>query len=88
VEIQLKKLTIAPNPISTHDGYAQLSGFDVHDIGTGAHIQIIDVNGVLVTDQKVMIEESLKISTPESAGLYYLQVVSGTNRYGAMIVVQ
>ncbi len=88
VEIQLKKLTIAPNPVSTHDGSVQLSGFDVHDIGTGANIHIIDVNGVLVTVQKVTIEESLKISTPESAGLYYLQVVSATNRYGAMIVVQ
>jgi hypothetical protein len=88
VEIQLKKLTVAPNPVSTLYGYVQLSGFDILDIGTNANMHIIDVNGVLVEDQKVTIEESLKISTPEYAGLYYLQVVSGTNRYGAMIVVQ
>jgi hypothetical protein len=34
------------------------------------------------------VEESLLLSTPELPGLYYLEVISATKRYGVMVVVQ
>ncbi len=87
-EIQFDKLTVAPNPVSMWDGQIQLSGFDLNNLGLEAHIFINDINGVVIANKKVILEKTLQISTPEMPGLYYLQVVSERNRYGAMIIVQ
>jgi hypothetical protein len=88
ISFPLKKLSIAPNPVGMWMSEVQISGFDIRDAGQRADCRILDVNGVVLKDQKVVLEEMLKISTPEIPGLYYLQVVSATNRYGAMLVVQ
>jgi hypothetical protein len=70
------------------EGIVQLSGFDLNDIGTPAYIRIYDIQGVVIREEQVTLEESVNISTPQYSGLYCLQVVSVRNRYGAMIVVQ
>ncbi len=87
-EIQLKKLTLVPNPVSMWEGHVRLSGFDVNDIGMQAVISIIDINGVVVKTETVSLQESVNLSSPQLSGLYYLQVVSARNRYGAMLLVQ
>jgi hypothetical protein len=87
-EIQLKKLTLVPNPVSMWESHVQLSGFDVNDIDMPATISIMDLNGVAVKTENVSLQEAVNFSTPQLPGLYYLQVVSARNRYGAMLVVQ
>jgi plastocyanin len=87
-EIQLRKLILAPNPVSMWAPTVQLSGFDVNDIGMPAAISIVDVNGIVVKAENISLRESVNLSSPQMSGLYYLQVVSARNRYGAMLLVQ
>jgi PKD repeat protein len=87
-EIKLNKLHIVPNPVSTWNPNIEISGFDINDIGSKATIKMINVQGVTLKSQEVILGKTIKTSTPYIPGLYYILVVSARNRYGAMIAVQ
>ena len=84
----LQKLVVVPNPVSTYAASIVLSGFEKNEIGSQATLRILDVAGRLIEVQSIRLQESQEISVPSSAGLYYIQVISGRKIYGAMCVVQ
>ncbi|HUR31703.1 MAG TPA: plastocyanin/azurin family copper-binding protein, partial [Saprospiraceae bacterium] len=87
-EVLLKKIVVIPNPVSISSPQVSLSGFDNNDVGHEAKVIIHDINGIRVKEMDLMIEEQFSVEIPDIPGVYYLQVVTGKNLYGAMIAVQ
>ena len=65
-----------------------ISGFDLNDIGRKSKVIIHDITGMRMKEIDVILESQNSITLPEIPGVYYLQVVTELNRYGAMIAVQ
>jgi len=87
-EIQLKKIVVVPNPVSTSSLKVNISGFDINDIGKQTKVVIHDINGIRIESNDMILEHQNEIRLPEVPGVYYLQVVTERNMYGAMIVIQ
>ncbi|MDQ3016045.1 MAG: PKD domain-containing protein, partial [Bacteroidota bacterium] len=88
VEVQMKKITVVPNPVSIAMPEVNISGFDVNDTGHEAHVIVLDMSGRKIMEQEVLLQQNHDIKLPSTAGVYYLQVVTAKNRYGAMIAIQ
>ena len=65
-----------------------VSGFDRNDIGKKSRLIIHDMTGTRIKDIELFLEDQNDIEIPDIPGVYYLQVVTELNRYGAMIAVQ
>lgn len=87
-EVQMKKMMVVPNPVSTTSPEINISGFVVNDIGQQANVMVHDLNGINIAEFDIILGEQNHITLPSFAGLYYLQVVTAKNRYGAMIAIQ
>ena len=88
VEVQMKRITVIPNPVSIANPEVNISGFDLKDIGRMSEIVVHDINGVRVSHEKHILESNTAVTLPNIPGVYYLQVVTEQNRYGAMIAIQ
>jgi hypothetical protein len=88
VEVQMKNMTVIPNPVSIANPEVNISGFDLGDIGRMSQIVVHDINGVRVSHESIILQSSTGVILPNIPGVYYLQVVTEQNRYGAMIAIQ
>ena len=87
-EVRMKKLQVAPNPVSLSSREVRLTGFDPLDIGSKTKIWLHDMTGMPVMKKDVTLVREFSLIMPEIPGVYFLQVVTELNRYGAMIAVQ
>jgi plastocyanin/PKD repeat protein len=87
-EVKMRKLMLAPNPSSSINPIARLSGFDPADIGGDATLVLYGMNGEIVQKEKMIPNESNQVHLPPVPGIYYLQILTGKHQYGAMVVVQ
>jgi plastocyanin len=85
---KLHRINVVPNPVNAGNRMIQLNGFDDKDLGQLSAITFYNLQGSIANREIHAVEESLLLSTPELPGLYYLEVISATKRYGVMVVVQ
>jgi len=87
-EVKLKKMIVSPNPVGSDNPQVRLSGFELIDLGAEATSVLYDMTGTLIQTAGIIPERSTDVSLPSIPGVYYLQILTAKNRYGAMIVVQ
>ena len=72
------QITLAPNPIENNE--IMIEGI----IGNHLHYRITDAKGILVTENKITIEQApviLKLPPEISSGLYFLEMITGEANY-------
>ena len=87
-DILMRKLSVAPNPVGSTQRQMRLTGFDLNDLGSPALLRTIDIQGALVSEEKITLQQTTNYSAPQMPGLYYLSVVSVRNCYTTMVIVQ